>query len=41
VAVHGEVCVGDLVIWLHRAAPEHDLASPRLQAVATAVWSST
>ena len=35
VAVHGEVCVGDLVIWLHRATPEHDLASPRLQAVAT------
>ena len=35
VAVHGEVCVGNLVIWLHRATPEHDLASPGLQAVAT------
>jgi len=35
VAVHGEVRAGDLLIWLHRAAPEHDLASPRSQAVAT------
>src|SRR6516225_9516956 len=25
VAVHGEVRAGDLLIWLHRAAPEHDL----------------
>ena len=35
VAVHGEVRAGDLPIWLHRAAPEHNLASPRSQAVAT------
>ncbi len=27
--VHGEVHVGDGVIWLHRVAPEHHLASPR------------
>lgn len=26
---HGEVHVGDGVIWLHRVAPEHRLASPR------------
>ena len=32
VAVHGEVRAGDLVIWLHRATPEHNLASPRSQA---------
>lgn len=35
VAVHGEVRAGDLVIWLHRATQEHNLASPRSQAVAT------
>jgi MerR family transcriptional regulator, thiopeptide resistance regulator len=35
VAVHGEVRAGDLLIWLHRASPEHNLASPRSQAVAT------
>ena len=35
VAVHGEVRAGDLVIWLHRATPEHNFASPRSQAVAT------
>jgi len=34
-AVHGEVRAGDLLIWLHRAAPEHNLASPRSQSVAT------
>ncbi len=28
-AVHGEVHVGDGVVWLHRVAPEHRLASPR------------
>lgn len=28
-AVHGEVYVGDGVVWLHRVAPEHHLASPR------------
>ena len=28
-AVHGEVRAGDLVIWLHRAAAEFKLASPR------------
>jgi len=27
-AVHGEVCVGDFVIWLHRVADEFKLASP-------------
>ena len=35
VAVHGEVRAGDLVIWLHRATPEHNFASPRSLAVAT------
>lgn len=29
--VHGEVHVGDDVVWLHRAAAEHGLASPRTQ----------
>ena len=33
--VHGEVRAGELLIWLHRAAPEHNLASPRSQSVAT------
>jgi uncharacterized glyoxalase superfamily protein PhnB len=28
-AVHGEVRAGELVIWLHRAAAESQLASPR------------
>jgi uncharacterized glyoxalase superfamily protein PhnB len=28
-AVHGEVRAGDLVIWLHRAAAELELRSPR------------
>jgi MerR family transcriptional regulator, thiopeptide resistance regulator len=28
-AVHGEVRVGDFVIWLHRAAAEFKLVSPR------------
>jgi hypothetical protein len=35
VAVHGEVRAGDLLIWLHRADPEHNLDSPRSQTVAT------
>jgi uncharacterized glyoxalase superfamily protein PhnB len=26
--VHGEVVAGDGPIWLHRATPEHELASP-------------
>ena len=26
--VHGEVTAGDLVIWLHRVSPEHEMASP-------------
>jgi MerR family transcriptional regulator, thiopeptide resistance regulator len=28
-AVHGEVRIGDFVIWLHRVADEFKLASPR------------
>lgn len=28
-AVHGEVCAGDLVIWLHRVAADLKLTSPR------------
>ena len=35
VAVHGEVRAGDLLIWLHRVDPEHNLGSPRLQSVAS------
>jgi uncharacterized glyoxalase superfamily protein PhnB len=27
--VHGEVTAGDVVIWLHRVSPEHEMASPR------------
>jgi MerR family transcriptional regulator, thiopeptide resistance regulator len=27
--VHGEVRHGDAAIWLHRATPEHEMASPR------------
>ena len=27
--VHGEVVHGDAVIWLHRVAAEHEMASPR------------
>ena len=27
--VHGEVTVGDVVIWLHRVSSEHEMASPR------------
>ena len=27
--VHAEVCAGQTMIWLHRATPEHELASPR------------
>ena len=27
--VHGEVAAGDVVIWLHRVSPEHEMASPR------------
>jgi uncharacterized glyoxalase superfamily protein PhnB len=26
--VHGEVTAGDVVFWLHRVTPEHELASP-------------
>ncbi len=26
--VHGEVTAGDVVIWLHRVSPEHEMASP-------------
>ena len=26
--VHAEVCAGETTIWLHRATPEHELASP-------------
>jgi MerR family transcriptional regulator, thiopeptide resistance regulator len=29
--MHGEVHVGDDVVWLHRVAAEHGLASPRSQ----------
>jgi MerR family transcriptional regulator, thiopeptide resistance regulator len=31
--VHGEVRLGNGVVWLHRAAPEHQLVSPRDAAV--------
>lgn len=31
--VHGEVFNGDEAIWLHRVSPDHDLGSPRGQAV--------
>ena len=34
--VHAEVSAGDTVIWLHRTAPEHGLASPRAVGTATA-----
>ncbi len=27
--VHGEVRMGDSTVWLHRVAPEHQMASPR------------
>ena len=27
--VHGEVRMGDSAVWLHRVAPEHEMASPR------------
>src|SRR3712207_3560295 len=27
--VHGEVSLGDAVIWLHRVSPEHEMDSPR------------
>jgi MerR family transcriptional regulator, thiopeptide resistance regulator len=27
--VHGEVRMGDGVVWLHRVTPEHQMASPR------------
>ncbi|MBB4935065.1 DNA-binding transcriptional MerR regulator/uncharacterized glyoxalase superfamily protein PhnB [Lipingzhangella halophila] len=33
--VHGEVDAGDGVIWLHRVAPEHGLASPASLGAAT------
>lgn len=33
--VHGEVHVGDGVVWLHRVAPEHRLASPRTLGAST------
>jgi uncharacterized glyoxalase superfamily protein PhnB len=33
--VHGEVSVGDEVIWLHRATAEHGLHSPRAEAQAS------
>jgi MerR family transcriptional regulator, thiopeptide resistance regulator len=33
--VHGEVVVGDKVIWLHRVTPEHEMASPRTMNAAT------
>jgi uncharacterized glyoxalase superfamily protein PhnB len=35
-AVHGEVRVGGLVIWLHRVSAEHKLASPRSLRAASA-----
>jgi uncharacterized glyoxalase superfamily protein PhnB len=28
VVVHGEVRAGEIVIWLHRVAPEHELLAP-------------
>lgn len=28
-AVHGEVRIGDTVVWLHRVSPEFSLSSPR------------
>ncbi len=33
--VHGEVHVGDGVVWLHPAAPQHRLASPRTLGAST------
>jgi MerR family transcriptional regulator, thiopeptide resistance regulator len=33
--VHGEVHVGDGVVWLHRVAPERGLASPRTLGAST------
>lgn len=36
---HAEVRVGDGAIWLHRAAPEHGLLSPRTVGAATACVS--
>lgn len=26
--VHGEVTAGNVVLWLHRVSPEHEMASP-------------
>jgi MerR family transcriptional regulator, thiopeptide resistance regulator len=33
--IHGEVVVGDKLIWLHRVTPEHEMASPRSTDAAT------
>ena len=33
--VHGEVAIGDDTVWLHRAAPDHGLASARALGAAT------
>ena len=33
--IHGEVTIGDEVVWLHRSAPEHGLASVRALGGAT------
>jgi MerR family transcriptional regulator, thiopeptide resistance regulator len=27
--VHGEVSLGEFVVWLHAVSPEHEMASPR------------
>ncbi len=35
VVVHGEMHVGDGVVWMHRSAPEHGLASPASLGAAT------
>ena len=37
-AIHGEVHVGDTIIWLHRVTAEHTLASPETVDVAGDLW---
>jgi uncharacterized glyoxalase superfamily protein PhnB len=34
-AVHGEVRIGDTVVWLHQVSPEFALSSPRTMETAT------
>jgi uncharacterized glyoxalase superfamily protein PhnB len=30
--IHGEVGLGDAVVWMHAVSPEHEIASPRAAA---------